>query len=131
MIWANGAKYVGVNPLDSTLTIAQSITFTGGGTDFNSIFSNAQIAYDRVIILSDMQGWIGFNTPKASFEAYKNRTGANPHVYSFDLQGYGSMQFPEKRVYCLAGFSEKTLGIMQRLETDRNALVKAVESVDL
>lgn len=91
------AKYININPLDSTLTIAGSIPFRGGGTDFDTIFNTANRKYDRIVILSDMQAWVGGHVPQAAFTKYKQRTGANPKIFSFDLQGYGTLQFPESR----------------------------------
>ena len=41
------------------------------------------------------------------------------------------MQFPERQVYALAGFSEKVFDLMAALEGDRMALVHAVEAVEL
>jgi hypothetical protein len=82
-----------------------------------------------VVILSDMQGWIGNDTPVNEFNQYKKITGANPFVYSFDLNSYGSMQFPETNVFCLAGFSEKIFDVMKMLETDKNALISSIKKV--
>ena len=129
MTFDTGARYINMNPLDSTLTISNSIPFRGGGTDFKSIFAVANKKYDRIIILSDMQGWIGYTSPSSTFSAYKKVTGADPKVYSFDLQGYGSMQFPERNIYCIAGFSEKVFDIMSLLEQDKNALVNKIKEV--
>lgn len=131
MIFSDCAKYVTLNPMDSTLTLAKSIEFMSGGTDFQSIFTKANKKYDRIIILSDMQGWVGFNSPKEVFIDYKKKYVANPVIYSFDLQGYGDMQFPERNVYCLAGFSEKVFDIMKVFEEDRNALINRIKAVDL
>ena len=133
MLFANTARYVTLMPTDSTLTLAKMLADSAvqGGTNFNSIFPAANKKYDRVIILSDMQGWMGGVTPVASFEAYKKRTGANPHIFSFDLAGYGSIQFPEPQVYCLAGFSDKILGVLSFLEGDRKALEHAIEEIVL
>jgi 60 kDa SS-A/Ro ribonucleoprotein len=78
--------------------------------------------YNWVTILSDMQGWIGDYCPVASFLACKNKFKVNPFIYSFDLKGYGSMQFPEPNVFALAGFSEKVFDIMKLLEQDKKAL---------
>jgi 60 kDa SS-A/Ro ribonucleoprotein len=36
--------------------LARSIPFAQRGTNFNAIFQRANRAYDRIIILSDMQG---------------------------------------------------------------------------
>jgi len=131
MTFSDSARYQNLNPADSTLTIAQSINFNWGGTNFHSIFEKANKAYDRIIILSDMQGWMGYSTPTAALGRYKSRTGANPHVYSFDLAGHGTLQFPENRVYALAGFSEKIFDIMGKLEQDPRALVHEIEKVEL
>lgn len=129
MVFSDTAKYVNVNPMDSTITIANSLRFAAGGTNFKAIFETANKKYDRVIILSDMQGWIGRETPVREFIAWKQKTGATPFVYSFDLNSYGSMQFPESNVFCLAGFSEKIFDIMKLLEQDKQALVNEIKKV--
>lgn len=131
MIFADNAQYKNVNPLDSTITIAESMRFSAGGTNFKSIFNVANKKYDRVIILSDMQGWIGYTTPAAEFNEYKRTTGANPFIYSFDLNSNGSMQFPEKNVFAIAGFSEKVFDVMKYMETDKNSLIKDINKIQL
>jgi hypothetical protein len=127
-----------LNPADSTLTIANKIKqgLAMSGTNFHSIFQEASKAYDRIIILSDMQGWMGngmwgYGAPDKAFADYRARTGANPNVFSFDLQGYGTLQFPERNVYEIAGFSEKVFDIIKLLETDRQALVSEIEKIEL
>lgn len=129
IVFSDNAKYVNVNPMDSTITIANSIRFASGGTNFKSIFQTANKKYNRVIILSDMQGWIGYTTPMQEYNEWKKITGANPFIYSFDLNSYGSMQFPEPNVFCMAGFSEKIFEAMKLLETDKNALVSEIKKV--
>lgn len=131
MVFSDNAQYHNINPMDSTITISNSLRFASGGTNFHSIFQTANKKYDRVIILSDMQGWIGHNTPTREFNEYKKSTGANPFVYSFDLKSYGSMQFPEQNVFCLAGFSEKVFTIMGLLEKDKKALINEIKKVEL
>lgn len=131
IVFADRAGYAQVNPLDSTTTIASSIRFAAGGTNFHSIFQAANQKYDRIIILSDMQGWIGRDCPAVSFDSYRQRTGADPFIYSFDLNSYGTMQFPQRKVFCLAGFSEKIFDIMQLLEQDKNALVNTIKAIEL
>lgn len=129
MIFDDTAKYVNINPMDSTITISESIRFHGGGTNFHSIFKTANRKYDRIIILSDMQGWIGVNSPVQSFNEYCQRTKCNPLIYSFDLQGYGSLQFPEKNVFAIAGFSEKIFDVMALLEKGNESLVGEIKKV--
>lgn len=128
--FSDNSQYRNVNSMDSTITIANSIRFASGGTNFRSIFQTANKKYDRIIILSDMQGWIGRTTPTKAFTEYKKSTGANPFVYSFDLQNYGSMQFPETNVFALSGFSEKCFDIMRLMETDKRALINEVKKVE-
>ncbi len=131
MVFSDNAAYRNVNPMDSTITIANSIRFASGGTNFQAIFNTANKKYDRVVILSDMQGWVGYNAPTVQFNAYKQRVGANPFLYSFDLNGYGSMQFPEQNVFAIAGFSEKIFDIMKLMEVDKKALVNTIKQVEL
>lgn len=130
MTFDNSARYVNVNPMDSTLSISRAIPFTGGGTNFHSIFERANKKYDRIIILSDMQGWIGYNSPATSFHRYKTATGANSFIYSFDLNNYGSMQFPETNVFAIAGFSEKVFDVMRLMEADKRALINTINKVE-
>ena len=61
-----------------------------------------------------MQGWIGYHNPSNACNIYKAKTGANPFIYSFDLAGYGTLQFPEHQVFCLAGFSEKVFDLITK-----------------
>lgn len=129
MTFSDDAKYRNVNPMDSTITIAESMKFAAGGTNFKAIFNTANKKYDRVIILSDMQGWIGHETPAREYNAWKATTGANPFIYSFDLNSYGSMQFPEQNVFAICGFSEKVFDIMKFMETDKNALINEIKKV--
>ena len=129
MVFSDHAQYHNINPMDSTITIATSLRFASGGTNFHSIFQTANKKYDRIIILSDMQGWIGGYTPARQFAEYKKSTGANPYVYSFDLMNYGSMQFPETNVFALAGFSEKVFDTMKLMEQDKKALVNEIKNV--
>jgi 60 kDa SS-A/Ro ribonucleoprotein len=130
MVFADNAQYHNINPMDSTITISNSLRFASGGTNFHSIFKTANKKYERIIILSDMQGWLGGYTPTREFAEYKKITGANPFVYSFDLKNYGSMQFPETNVFALAGFSEKVFDTMKMMEQDKRALFNEIGKVN-
>lgn len=131
MVFSDLAAYHNINPMDSTITIANSLRFASGGTNFHSIFQTANKKYDRIIILSDMQGWIGGHTPVGEYNKYKIKHNATPFIYSFDLCNYGSMQFPEANVFCLAGFSEKVFDIMKLMEQDKKALVNEIKKVNI
>lgn len=139
LLFSDVAAWLTPNPLDSVTSISVHIknSMESRGTDFHSIFQLAQKPYARIIILSDMQAWMTsadgyFNVggnPAASFADYKGRSGAKPHVYSWDLAGLGTLQFPEERVYALAGFSEKVFDLMALLEQDKQALLNTIEAV--
>ena len=131
MTFATNASYKSYNPLDSVMSIRNSFKYSGGGTNFKAIFEKANKKYDRIIILSDMQGWVGYTSPSAEFKAYKSRFGANPFIYSWDLAGYSTLQFPEQSVFALAGFSDKVFDIMRLLETDKKALYNEIKSIQI
>lgn len=134
MAFSDHAEYMTLNPLDSIITLTQQIISKApnGGTNFHAIFQEANKAYDRIVILSDMQAWVGYHVPTSSFNDYKNRVSAKgTRIYSVDLAGNGSMQFPAPEIYAVAGFSEKMFDIMKLLEQDRNALVRKIETMEL
>ena len=126
MVFSNDAEFVALSRARQIAPRAPQ-----GGTNFHAIFQRAQHAYDRIVILSDMQGWIGHDAPTATFAAYKQRMKADPRVFSFDLAGYGTLQFPERNVFCLAGFSDKALQTMRFLEEDKSALEREIEAIEL
>lgn len=125
----------GLNPTDSTLTLTERIwnTCYGHATYFHSIFDRAKSGHDTVVIFSDMQAWVqggyGSSAPQQSFANYKRRFKVSPKVFAFDLAGYGSAQFPEKDVFQLAGFSDKSLALMAKFREDPRALVSAIKAV--
>jgi hypothetical protein len=135
LVFSDSAVYVTkANPGDSLQTLAN--TFKGAnrpaGTNFHSIFQTAHKAYKRIVVLSDMQAWVGGNTPVSSLTAYKQKFGVNPLIYSFNLNSQdGTMQFPENKVFALAGFSDTVLGLMKNLEKDPQALIHEIEAVTL
>lgn len=137
--FAERAQYKRVNPDDSLMTIKDNLRFAGGGTNFIDIFNVANKKYDRIILLSDMQAWkpqmgwwgLSHESPSAAYNAYKRRYNPDCKMYSLDLAGYGTLQVPEKDVYCLAGFSEKIFDLMKFFEEDKDALVNAIKAVEL
>ncbi len=131
LMFDNCGQYISLNAEDSTLSLARNLPFRGSGTDFRVIFTTANKPYRRIIILSDEQAWIGETTPAAEFEEYCRKFKCNPAVFTWDLQGYGTLQFPEDQVYALSGFSEKAFDIMKLLEKDRQSLVNSIKEVNL
>jgi len=131
MTFDTSARYESYNPNDSVITIRDSFSFRAGSTNFHNIFKEANKKYDRIIILSDMQGWVGNYTPVKEYSVYKSKFDCNPFIYSWDLQGYGTLQFPERNVFCLSGFSDRVFDVMKLLETDKNALVNEINSIQI
>ncbi len=131
--FSSDAQFIQLIRRDSTLTLADQLVKRAqyGGTNFHAIFERASRSYDRVIILSDMQGWMGYFAPTEAFAKYVRRVGKRPRIYSFDLAGYGTLQFPEQKVYCLAGFSDKTMETLRFLEEDKSALLREIEVIEL
>jgi hypothetical protein len=140
VLFENRASYARLNPADSLDTLAGKIVSAahGGGTDFGTIFDViGNRAYDRIIVLSDMQswghsyGWSNSRSIKESFSEYRKKANVDPLFYSLDLAGYGTLLLPENNVFALAGYSEKIFDLFSLLEQDRNALVHTIESIEL
>lgn len=133
IVFADTAKKVSYNPDDALVTIARQIarTYCGGGTNFHAIYQALSHAYDRIIILSDMQAWVGYNTPTVSYNSYKTRHKIDPFIYSWDLCGYGTTQLNNPKVALLSGFSDKVFDTMKLVEQDKDALVKTIAAIEL
>ncbi len=128
------ARYISYGLKDSVTAFGANFASknkVGHGTNFNAIFNVANKRYDRIVVLSDMQGWIGGGAPTDAVKTYQNKYSAAPYIYSFDLRGYGSLQFPENKVFALAGFSDKIFDIMKLLEQDPKALINKINTIEL
>ena len=130
--FSGDAHWVRANPSDSIFTIANGLkSMVGGSTNLNLAIRLLNRRYDRIIILSDEQNWDENKTAAGDVNVYKKTYSATPIVYSFDIAGYGTLQIPEKDVYCLAGWSDKVFDIMKFLESDKEALINEIEKVEL
>jgi len=133
IIYSDSAEQHSYTVEDSTLTIASQMSkdCPMSSTDFSAVFRLMTEPYDRVIFLSDMQSWVNSRGIPTYFNRYVEKIGKRPKLYSWDLSGYGTLEFPERDVYALSGFSEKVFDLMKLLETDRNAMVHAIEEIEL
>lgn len=133
VLFDDGASYVNFSTEDSTLSIVQTLKNVrgGGGTNFHAIFSALNAKYDRIMIFSDMQGWVGYYSPVNVFNEYCKKYNANPFVYSVDLAGYGTTQFPGNKIFLMSGFSSKIFDTMKLYERDKNALLNEIRSIEL
>jgi hypothetical protein len=133
ILFSDDAKYINVNTADSTMSIVKQIRekCSMAGTNFPPIFRTANKKYDRIFILSDMQGWMEEGAPTSAFSTYKTKFSASPFVYSINLNDYGTIMFPERNVFLLAGWSEKIFDIIKLLETDKDAMLSEIEKIVL
>ena len=146
MAFATNAYYAeGFLPSDSLHGLAERLgDITGGATYFNNIFKTADKKYDRIIIISDMQALLkidtmwsrNYGTDSSSgtigaFNSYKDRFNCDPKLYSIDLAGYGTLQFPEQNQFSLAGYSDKIFDIMYLMEGDKNGLINTIDSIEI
>jgi len=133
MLFDEDARYVALSP---TATLFGSIEtllsrLVPKGTNFHAPFQLANRPYARIIILSDTQGWMGGSTPEVSLRDYEARHGCKPFIYSWDLVGSTTSQFPAPRIAALAGRSDRVFDVMKSLETDPKALIHAIEEIKL
>lgn len=133
LMFATSGRYVNLNPSLPVSEMAKTITSSmrRGGTNFHSIFKTLNKKYDRIVILSDMQGWIGNYSPHNTYKEYCKQYNANPIVFSWDLAGYGTLQQPEGSVVCLAGMSQKMIDVINEYSKDKNILIKKVEAMEI
>lgn len=135
MEFGDTARYIGYNLNDHSMDFAANFPSknkVGHGTNFHSVLQKADKKYDRIIFFSDMQGWAGgYGTPEGDLKAYNKKFDANPFIYSFDLAGYGTMQFKENRVFALAGFSDKIFDLMKVVEKDPQSIIAEIKKTEI
>lgn len=137
-------KYLPVNVNDSTMSMANWIVSTnegsgfyggggkyavGHGTNFHKIFETLSRKYARVFIFSDMENNWGNSTGYQALQKYRSRMKVdNVKVYAFNLAVNKTLQFPERNVYALSGFSEKIFDVIDSLEIDKRALINKINN---
>ena len=94
---------------------------------------------DRIVIFSDCQvgksAWYGMESGQTCesfnklFQRFR-RFSPDTMVYSIDLRGYGNTLFSDG-VIELAGWSDKIFELMELAETDKQALIKEIEAIQL
>lgn len=132
-MFATNFGLANINPKDAVLTnmekIRQHGSRLGGGTSaylaLKYIIEN-KIPVDRVLLFSDMQCydtqsrmWGGYqNSLAEQWRTYKSSVAPHAKLYSFDLAGYGTLQFPreDKSVILIAGWSDRVLEFISKYE---------------
>jgi len=113
-----------------------------------------KIIVDRIIIFSDEQcynesssgGWLiqqygqygirrtteQYASLAEQFELYKRKVNPKVKMYSIDLAGYGTSQFPEndRSVILLAGFSDKLLEFINKYEATGQSIVDYIRKTE-
>jgi len=144
-VFGQSHRVVPVIRKDSILTNMAKLANTEVGHSTNAYLAIQHLRetgtrVDRIILFSDMQcystgesssrHWWGADQSLAE-ELGKYRSSVNPGVfiYSVDLAGYGTSQFPQSdpRVALLAGWSEKLLEFIPLFEEEG---VQAVDRIN-
>ena len=124
--FANSCEQIKFNPLDTVNTLKNQFLskqgHVGYGTEFNSIIAKTGGKYDRIFVISDMQG-------KDQLE----RSGYNNmHVYSVDICGYGTTMFkPGSKVYGIYGYSADIYELIKKVEINPAALIDEINKIEI
>lgn len=128
--FSNSCDQLTFNPLDSVNTIKNFVVNRsfGGGTEFNSIFRSLNGKYDRVFVISDMQGCDSI-LRNSSYQSYVRQNG-QPYVYSIDLCGYGNTMFKQSdKLIQLYGYSADIYESIKTSEIDPKAILKEIRKI--
>ena len=97
-----------------------------------------KVRYDRILILSDQEGYGGGISNRRSglydsLRRYQKHTGAQPHVYIMDLAGGGTSELPPSsaRVHYVPGFSDKVFDMIGQMKQDPQYLMKKIRAIEI
>ena len=120
------------NPLDTVNTIKQMIITRayGGGTEFDTIFRTLNGKYDRVFVISDMQGGDTI-LRNSSYQTYV-KTNGQPFIYSIDLCGYGTTMFKQnEKLINLFGYSADIYESVKKSEINPKQILKEIRAIEI
>lgn len=106
----------------------------GGSTEAWKAFrllTETKTKTDRIIMFSDMQCYGG--SVANEFQMYQRYINPDVKLYSIDLAGYGTIQFPlyAKNVVNMAGWSDKILQFIPLYEEDRKTQMEKISNLKL
>lgn len=132
--FATNCEKLNYNPLDSINTIKSvgtgAIGRVGHGTSFDSIFRTLEGKYDRVFIVSDMQGGDSI-VRGSSYQSYVRQHG-QPYVYAIDLVGYGTTMFKQSdKLINLFGYSKDIYEMVKQAEIDPKQILKEIRAIEI
>jgi 60 kDa SS-A/Ro ribonucleoprotein len=145
-------QVVPLNSRDSVMSNAQKLIGTNVDHSTNAYLVlqhliEKKLKVDRIMLFSDMQCYdssnldLGYpyfgrsaqtsygNTLAAMLKTYKRTVNPDVYMYSFDLSGYGTLQFPEDepRVCLLAGFSDRVFDFIKAYEQFGKGMVDIIK----
>ena len=136
--FATSFSPVALNPADSILSNMDKIAnvSVGYGTDAHKVIDwiiQRDLAFDRIIILSDMQCYSSSFKDDSLFQStrkYVSKYGALP-IYSVDLAGYCTAQFPEElpSVFSISGWSERIFDYIARTEEGPQTAIEEIKAM--
>lgn len=132
--FASRCKQITYNPLDTVNTIKNTgtrlIGNVGHGTSFSSIFTELKGKYDRIFIISDMQGGDSI-LHGSSYQSYIQRHG-QPFIYSVNLNGYGTTMFNQtSKLINLFGYSSDIYEMIKKAEIDPRQILKEIRAIEI
>lgn len=139
------AGYVPYTPDQGVMSLAKYLMSQCsplGGTNHSAAFEKIDGKVDRIVYLSDEQGWLpnpragvsgGAMAAMKSYKTYCRRAMCAPEVYSVDLCGYGTSQFgPGSKVKHFFGLSWEPLEVMAKVKEDpATDMIKEIEKVEI
>jgi hypothetical protein len=131
--FATLTKSIKVNPLDSINTIKNRIKSeqgnAGGSTEFSTIFPELKKRYDRVFIISDLQGK---DTVMSYFKEYEKKFGQS-YVYAINLCGYPTEMFNSNhpRVFGIDGYTANIYELSKKVEFDAKVALNEIKKINI
>jgi 60 kDa SS-A/Ro ribonucleoprotein len=124
--FADSCNSINFNINDSVNTIKKQFLSKQGsvgyGTNFTSIFYAIQNKYDRIFVISDMQG----------ADSLKRNIYNNMYIYSVDICGYGTTMFkPGDKIIPIYGYSAEIYESIKKAELNYNSVIKEIESITI
>lgn len=124
-------KIVPLASSNGIIANSRSITPSWGGTNLsipiNYLIDN-NIFVDRIILLSDNEINYGYDKVcQTLINEYRRRVNPNVYVHAIDLLGYGTQQFKGDKVNIIAGWNEKILEFIPKVEKGLNNIKEEIE----
>jgi 60 kDa SS-A/Ro ribonucleoprotein len=133
-LFSSSFRVVNLNPHSNILENTNKVTSMceGGGTQTHLVFKHLlenKVFTDRILILSDDQGFYSYPRVQNLFDEYRRIVNKNANLFIVDVAGYGRQQFLGENVYYIGGWSEKILTFINLIEKRDLSLVTYIENL--